>query len=107
MSHPLDKLGKSLLEAADDPKKFEKWVRDLQQSVGAPDGMDLPDEIELEYADGTKETLDTTGLPKFYSHNNPAPQSVIDSWSKTEEFIDDKLRSGEIDIDDVDWNEDE
>ena len=61
MSHPLDELGKSLLDAATsgDEKAFENWVRDLQKSVGAPDGDELPDEIELEYSDGTKETLNT------------------------------------------------
>jgi hypothetical protein len=61
MSHPLDELGKSLLDAIDsgDGKAFENWVRDLQKSVGAPDGPELPDEIEVEYADGTKEVFDT------------------------------------------------
>jgi len=63
MSHPLDKLGKSLMDAAtsDDPAAFENWVRDLQKSVGAPDGSELPDEIEVEYNDGTTEVFDTRG----------------------------------------------
>ena len=95
MSHPLDKHVEALMKAAaDGPEATEDWIRDLQQEVGAPDGDDLPRYVELEYEDGTKETVDTSllgvlagfgNVPKFYSHDNPAPQDVIDSWSKDED----------------------
>ena len=86
MNHPLDKFADALLKATSEgPDGLENWLKDLQKEVGAPDGLELPDSIELEYADGTKETLDTTGLPKFYSHDNPAPQEVIDRWSQDED----------------------
>jgi len=93
MSHPLDKYAKELLEATSEgPEGMEKWLRNLQEEVGAPDGPELPPTIELEYEDGTKETIDTTkplagqcGLPTFYSHDNPAPQEVIDSWNGDDE----------------------
>lgn len=93
MNHPLDKYAESLLKAANEgPSAMEDWVKDLQKEVGAPDGPELPDSIELEYADGTKETIDTTEsiagqgrLPTFYSFDNPAPQEVIDSWSEGDE----------------------
>jgi len=93
MSHPLDKYAETLLKAAaEGPEAMEDWLKDLQKEVGAPDGMELPEAIELEYEDGTKETIDTTktfadqyGLPAFYSHDNPAPQEVIDRWSQDED----------------------
>ena len=53
---------------------------------------ELPDEIEVEWSDGTKETIDTTkplagqgSFPTFYNHSNPAPQEVIDSWNSDED----------------------
>ena len=93
MSHPLDKFADALLKATSEgPDGLENWLKDLQKEVGAPDGPELPESIELEYEDGTKETLDTTkplagqfGLPVFYSHDNPAPQEVIDRWSQDED----------------------
>ena len=93
MSHPMDKsIGDLLKAASEGPEAMEDWLKDLQKSVGAPDGPELPDSIELEYADGTKETIDTTKplggqgrFPTFYSHDNPAPQEVIDRWSGDDE----------------------
>ncbi len=86
MNHPLDQdLGELLKAASEGPEAMEDWLKNLQEKVGAPDGPELPDEIELEYADGTKETIDTTFLPKFYSHDNPAPQEVIDRWNSDED----------------------
>ena len=88
-NHPLDQHLEDLLKAASGgPDAMEDWLKDLQKSVGAPDGPELPDSIELEYEDGTKETIDTTKplggqgrFPTFYSYDNPAPQEVIDRWS--------------------------
>ena len=93
MSHPLDKFADALLKAATEgPDETLAWLKELQEEVGAPDGPELPPELEIEYLDGTKETIDTTKplagqgrFPQFYSHDNPAPQDVIDSWSKDED----------------------
>ena len=93
MNHPLDQdLGELLKAASEGPEAMEDWLKNLQEKVGAPDGPELPDEIELEYADGTKETIDTTKpvagqgrFPTFYSHDNPAPQEVIDRWNSDED----------------------
>ena len=90
MNHPFDKSLDELMQAADQgPEAMENWLKDLQEKVGAPDGADLPDSITIVYDDGTKETFDITKpvasqgrLPTFYNHENPAPQSVIDEWSK-------------------------
>lgn len=86
MNHPMDKrIGDLIKAAAEGPEAMNDWLTDLQKSVGAPDGPELPDSIELEYADGTKETIDTTKplagqgrFPQFYNHNNPMPQTLID-----------------------------
>lgn len=92
MNHPLDKdIGDLMKAASEGPEAMESWIKDLQEKVGAPDGPELPDSIELEYADGTKETIDTTQfkkqghMPTFYSFDNPASQEVIDSWSRDED----------------------
>lgn len=62
MSHPLDKHFDDLLKAtADGPDAMTKWLKDLQEEVGAPDGPELPETIEIGYADGTTEVFDTTG----------------------------------------------
>jgi len=80
MNHPLDK--DLLKAAAEGPEGMENWLKDLQKEVGAPDGPELPDSIEIEYEDGTKKTFE---VPTFYSFDNPAPQEVIDSWSEDED----------------------
>lgn len=86
MKHPLDKDLDELMKAtAQGPDAMNDWLTDLQKRVGAPDGPELPDEITLEYSDGTTETLDTTKpvggqgrFPVFYNHKNPMPQTLID-----------------------------
>ena len=85
MNHPMDKMMKELLgAAADGPEAMEGWLKDLQEEVGAPDGPELPDSIELEYADGTKETIDTTKpiagqgrFPIVYNFDNPHPLDKV------------------------------
>lgn len=101
MGNPIDKMTKDLLDAAaDGPEAMENWLKDLQKEVGAPDGDELPETIELEYSDGTKETLSpppqhsmqALSRVRFYSHDNPAPQEVIDRWSgddEDDEYFDD------------------
>lgn len=89
MNHPLDRYFNDLMKATEEgPDAMANWLKNLQEEVGAPDGMDLPDEIELEYSDGTTETIDTTKplggqgrFPVFYSFDNPAPQEVLDRWA--------------------------
>lgn len=59
MGNPMDKMTKDLLgAAAEGPEAMEDWLKDLQESVGAPDGPELPEKIEIEYEDGTKETIE-------------------------------------------------
>ena len=81
-----------LKAASEGPEAMEKHLKDMQESLGIPDGAELPDSIEIEYQDGTKETIDTTKpiagqgrFPTFYSFDNPAPQEVIDRWSGDDE----------------------
>jgi len=91
MNHPLDRYFNDLMKATEEgPDAMANWLKNLQEEVGAPDGMDLPDEIELEYSDGTKETIDTTKplggqgrFPVFYNEHNPMPQEMIDDLRKT------------------------
>ena len=94
-NHPLDQNMEDLLKAASEgPEAMEDWLKDLQEKAGAAEAAmcaELPDSIEIEYEDGHKETIDTTKpiagqgrFPTFYNHDNPAPQDVIDSWSKDE-----------------------
>ena len=91
MNHPLDRYFNDLIKATEEgPDAMTNWLKNLQEEVGAPDGMDLPDEIELEYSDGTKETIDTTKplggqgrFPVFYNEHNPMPQEMIDDLRKT------------------------
>lgn len=94
MNNPMnDNTLQDLLKAASEgPEAMEKHLKDMQESLGIPDGPELPDSIEIEYQDGTKETIDTTKplggqgrLPTFYSYENPAPQEVIDSWGADED----------------------
>ena len=100
MSNPVDDHFNEAIKAlSEGPEAMEDWLKDLQEKVGAPDGLELPDSIEIEYEDGTKETIDTTKpvagqgrFPQFYSYDNPAPQEVIDRWSEGEdedEYFDD------------------
>jgi len=93
MNHPLDKnLGDLMKAASEGPEAMEDWLKDLQESVGAPDGPELPESIEIEYSDGTKETIDTTKpvggqgrFPTFYNEANPMPQDMIDDQGKDDE----------------------
>lgn len=60
-NHPLDRYFKDLQQATEEgPDAMTKWLKDLQEEVGAPDGPELPEIIEVEYSDGTKESFDTT-----------------------------------------------
>ncbi len=85
MNHPMDKsIGDLLKAASEGPEAMEDWLKDLQESVGAPDGPELPDVIEVEYSDGTKESFDTTKpiagqgrLPTVYNFDNPHPLDKI------------------------------
>ena len=80
--HPVDKtMGDLFGSIAKDgiEKGMENWLKDLQEEVGAPDGPELPETIEVEYSDGTKETFDTT-KPRFgpiYDFDNPHPLDKV------------------------------
>lgn len=97
MKHPFDKSLDELMKAATKgPEAMEDWIRDLQEKVGAPDGSELPDSIEIEYSDGTKETIDTTKpvggqgrFPVFYNHENPMPGTLID-LPPSDDWMDDE-----------------
>ena len=62
MSNPMEKMMQDMfgnIAKGGMEEGMKKFLKNLQEEVGAPDGMELPEIIEVEYTNGEKETFST------------------------------------------------